>query len=1723
MSSTSGYICISLDNVFMKCLLKKLFLVLLIKSILTFNVYSDQEDFQEFAESLSDITEDFNKLSPPNLEDTKVIDESIKELNKAVEYVQQNLEAGNADIALKGAAFVNKTLNDITADIPKSYKSSMDNIDMSSLGTEGIKEVTLVTKAIGEKSKKTKAELISNMMDINDAGFSTFEISKNINDLGVKTIQVDFDVKSREEMKNWTKEDWQAAWTGGVLTNNGKEVITDKEVSAKLASLNNQLGLVNEKNQLIKGKEDLRKKTQTQLNTLKDQLDDLNKQKESSFGSIFSNKNKINKQIQEKQKEIKEANTLISKFNEDISSIDKQINNIQSQSATVDKINSDIQNLTTSGNALIEKSNEINNQLQKNNIRMGQLQNGLKTREIITRDAKTNYTSWEHNNFTYSGRKLFDSTLTSISKEKNISVDLTNLNDQQRIDYYNQYQATFDAVELWPQTSGKLRNIDSLKSDGTAAGWINRQQKVLSLEKEYLAQEKGILRNKEEISKMAAENDKISAEFNNIQSQIQQNENLVNIKKNELTAVEVAINKISLDDSRQTKLENLQVEKISEISKIESEVANLNKQTELNKNKLNTALSNINSLQSGIATTNTQLDYLNQQLLTAASKKDLVSAKSRTNINKEMEALNTYGHVFVSDWEAPDNVLDAELEYALKEPGILLSADPYEHAVFDLEKYGNIAGVSAEVINKGKDAILNNDLATQKEVYSQVINEMSKNKNYTFSPMSAAQLDQFVKDEQVSRELVNLVRSNPTGVNFDLNLAPIRWNKGAVAPEALKGDITSEYNKIINSEGYAETLENFEAAENTIKETKDWIDQAQKTMTEQNLWSNKEIRVEYDKKFQEYMNAHTTKRNLSYEVATLRTNAQFQARDAVWEENNKIVEAQVKAVEDLSKMIDTKLSELPTFDKKQADQVKNIVSKLSPNSGRLVIDPSIDGTAAEIKAALADKDGSTLRAYHIANDSMTKSFVYDPFSGSGNLRAVRASYNQDKTNVEIAAEVKSTLDGTYNGDYVNGYMNAKYDRAQLEMEMDISLMSADDRKEFEKGLKEIFSEPNKKAVQKVDQEIKSIQNNIKNVETEKSNFSKNIENLNKEVAQIYKAEEGIKGQISSLKSEITKTAETFKSKEAAITENINQISAIDFQMSQLQSEKSQLETKIASGSKQLEAKLSEVAKVEEQLKNIDSVVSPQTAEIDAKIDQVNKNAESLLQTTASLDKELKALNEEVKELEKAKPALEKQKAALTEKLETLNNTKADLATGQAKNLGLDVNKKTVKSIPKMKDKSIITLKGTQLVQVVNDKMLVKEAGKFKAPVGAYTVNANVFTIDAMKPSELLAQTVATESQVLQTSAYETAKAEREAARVSWNAQIASGASKEELAAAEAKWEAAKQIEITAANTVRGSGITSSSISNMSFASPKELRTTFAKEQAARQAQLDTLVSLRNTPGMNKWDVRSAESAIKNAKQDMKNARIAFESIRAKKSYFNIINVQAKKTAALQASIQSATQSAQGAVVTQQTVSEGTKAAIQAEASAMTKDEKLSSAYASAKTARVEARASWNNAMASGNKAAAAAAEAAFMAAKGVEQAAGQQAAAAAAAASAAAQAVTVEVAQAAQEAAEVASASASVQDATRAAQEATLEALWALEQMPGSTGMHTLEVTAAIRQAQAEMNGNDFNYMGHASYEAAMEAFAAAEAAGKTQTELTNEVEGDADPNRMGQCGEASC
>ena len=82
-----------------------------------------------------------------------------------------------------------------------------------------------------------------------------------------------------------------------------------------------------------------------------------------------------------------------------------------------------------------------------------------------------------------------------------------------------------------------------------------------------------------------------------------------------------------------------------------------------------------------------------------------------------------------------------------------------------------------------------------------------------------------------------------------------------------------------------------------------------------------------------------------------------------------------------------------------------------------------------------------------------------------------------------------------------------------------------------------------------------------------------------------------------------------------------------------------------------------------------------------------------------------------------------------------------------------------------------------------------------------------------------------------------------------------------------------------------------------------------------------------------------------------------------------------------------------------------------------------------------------------------------------------------------------------------------------------------MEALPGSSGTHTMEVTAAIRQIQAEINGNEFNYLGAKSYEEAMEKIKAnADDPNKITREWDYEKNPEgSDPNRIGKCGEASC
>ena len=191
----------------------------------------------------------------------------------------------------------------------------------------------------------------------------------------------------------------------------------------------------------------------------------------------------------------------------------------------------------------------------------------------------------------------------------------------------------------------------------------------------------------------------------------------------------------------------------------------------------------------------------------------------------------------------------------------------------------------------------------------------------------------------------------------------------------------------------------------------------------------------------------------------------------------------------------------------------------------------------------------------------------------------------------------------------------------------------------------------------------------------------------------------------------------------------------------------------------------------------------QMASLDEQISKFENQAKDLNQTA-------KAINDEIKSYEIETPQIAEQITNLSKEMQSYTDIKANLAMATAKNIGLKVDEKAIKSLGKLEGKAIISIKGTQLVRVVDENFLKDKAKDFIDPISTFSLNTKVYTAEALKPEVFAAVEI--------TSSYSKAKTAREIARENLAAvEAKSGASKEEIQAAEAAVAEAKYAEIAA--------------------------------------------------------------------------------------------------------------------------------------------------------------------------------------------------------------------------------------------------------------------------------------------------------------------------------------
>ena len=244
----------------------------------------------------------------------------------------------------------------------------------------------------------------------------------------------------------------------------------------------------------------------------------------------------------------------------------------------------------------------------------------------------------------------------------------------------------------------------------------------------------------------------------------------------------------------------------------------------------------------------------------------------------------------------------------------------------------------------------------------------------------------------------------------------------------------------------------------------------------------------------------------------------------------------------------------------------------------------------------------------------------------------------------------------------------------------------------------------------------------------------------------------------------------------------------------------------------------------------------------------------------------------------------------------------------AKQLGINVDEETLESVQVVDGKVIVSLKGTELVKVVDKNMLIDNAAEFISPVSKLSVNSKIYSatalnrdlitkefveaaknISAAKKVEIIAQSTALETagaSTAESTKVASAKAAREAARKDWDAALASG-DKAAADAAQKAFEIARDAEavadMAAADSVAKASVAAveaqaataevaeAAQAAASAAQEASTEVAAAAKDATRAAQEATLAALQEIeamPGGSSWDAFRAQAAIEQVKAEM---------------------------------------------------------------------------------------------------------------------------------------------------------------------------------------------------------------------------------------------------------------
>jgi len=147
-----------------------------------------EKKFKVFTKVTNSIKKKFDLLPASTSPEAVIIDAAIQEMDKVIEFVDESFKNNNIELTEMTLIYIDKSLSDINKLVPKEFVNDLSGIDMNSLPEKDLQKIMQTTKQMQVNKKEKLTSLVKNMTKIDQKGLNLFQISNNLNDLGVKTL-----------------------------------------------------------------------------------------------------------------------------------------------------------------------------------------------------------------------------------------------------------------------------------------------------------------------------------------------------------------------------------------------------------------------------------------------------------------------------------------------------------------------------------------------------------------------------------------------------------------------------------------------------------------------------------------------------------------------------------------------------------------------------------------------------------------------------------------------------------------------------------------------------------------------------------------------------------------------------------------------------------------------------------------------------------------------------------------------------------------------------------------------------------------------------------------------------------------------------------------------------------------------------------------------------------------------------------------------------------------------------------------------------------------------------------------------------------------------------------------------------------------------------------------------------------------------------------------------